>query len=240
MLEYLSYIFGFIAASGGLSGIVTSWYYWKRFKKKIEVIPLGSCYKVGEVVVYDATCDAAEFKSNESLDKLLVELNFLVINDSEISISITDALALMKYSKSKIRVNIGYPKGVIVAKPALANKLPIIIQPHSSKKIKLEFNFKNIKLNLIERCGYAYFMGWLNGVPTFFMSEIEKERKWDSLPLDVRLVLHIDAKVKKIIDFCVLNDKQFKEEYMGSGTLGLVDTERAKKEFWESKLKDEV
>ena len=102
MFEFLSYVLGFIAACGGVSGIVTSWYYWKRFKKKYNFIPLGSWYKIGEEIIYDATRNLTEHKSDGSPDKLLVELNFLIINDSEISISVTDALALLRYSRASL------------------------------------------------------------------------------------------------------------------------------------------
>ena len=96
----------------------------------------------------------------------------------------------------------------------------------------MEFNFKNVRLNLLDRCGYAHFLGWLNKIPTFIASEDEIERKWESLPIIVKLFLHIDAKDKKSINFCVLNSKQFIEEHSESGTLNLIDVENAKKEFW--------
>ena len=230
-LEYISYTLGFIAAAGGVGGISTAWYYWKRFKKRFKIIPLGSWYKVGTELYFDETQNSFKFLSDGDSSKILIELNFLIINDSEINISITDALAMVRLSKERMKIDIGYPSGVFEAKPAVSNKLPVTVPPHSSKKIKLEFNFKDIDLSLIDRCGCAYFLGWLNDVPTFIASEIEKDKKWDLLPLLVRLVLHVDAENPKIVDSCVSSEGQYKTR-LGSGTFTITEIEKAKKEFW--------
>jgi len=234
MLEYFSYILGFIGALGGLSGVATTWYYWKRFKRKIKIIPLESWYKISEEIEFDATRNYTTFRAGINQDVSFVELNFLVVNDSEVSISITDAVALVKYSKDLLKVDRGYSQTVFGFKPAIPTKLPITIKPHHAERIKLEFNFKGIKIELLEREIFKYFTGWLDDIPIFIVSEFEKREKREQLPIILRLILHIDAREKKFVDFHVFNAEQFKKLYSGTGTLSIVDIEEAKKEFWES------
>jgi len=207
-----SIILNIIAAIGGIGGITTTWYYWRRFKKRFKIVDTGSWYEVNE-------------------DKLIIKLRILFLNDSEINVSITDAKALIRLSKERIGKDIGYPQGVFEGRLVTKDIFPIVIPPHTSKKVDLDFIFESANLQLIDRCQPAYFLGWLDNVPTFISIESEKLKKWDILPLRARLLLHVDAEKVRVVDFCVSRKKD--EANMDIGTFSFIDLERAKKEFWE-------
>ena len=83
----------------------------KKDKIKDKIIPLESWYKISEE--FDATRNYTTFGRGKSRRKTsLIELNFLFVNDSEVSISIIDAVALVKYSKDLLKVDREYTNSI--------------------------------------------------------------------------------------------------------------------------------
>jgi len=234
-MDYASMILSIIGASGGLSGWVITWFYWKKFKRKIKVVPLHSWYSRFKEFHVDSTgnskiTEIVEGKKDEN--KILMEINLLIVNDSEISVSITDVIAMVKYSKDKLPNLKGYTQAVFDAYPLNTDYiLPSTVKPHETKKLPLVYEFRDINIDFLERIGIARFGGWLGGkVPMLIADEREKDEMWNILPLQTLLLLSVDAEKTEDVHVPV-----FPEDYKTEqkpATLDVIQIEDAKRKFF--------
>ncbi|HEC77384.1 MAG TPA: hypothetical protein ENI33_09065 [Thermoplasmatales archaeon] len=228
-----------IGASGGISGWILAWFYWKKFKRKIKVIPLHSWYGKFKELYIDNKGDfkiAEIVEGKKDENKILTEINLLIVNDGEISISLTDAIAMAKYSKDKLPT-LGYTQAVFDTYPLNANYvLPFIVKPHEAKRLQLFYEFKNINTDFLERMGIARFGGWLGGrVPIVIADEREKDKMWNILPLQVFLLLSIDAEDTENVYVPVFPENYEAKQKLT--TLDVIQIEETKRKFWEEQNK---
>ncbi|RLF43260.1 MAG: hypothetical protein DRN18_00540 [Thermoplasmata archaeon] len=233
-MDVVSIISSIIGATGGASGWTLTWFYWKKFKRRIKVTPLHSWYSKTRKFSID---DDGSYRiveiteGRKDKNKILMEINLLIVNDGEISISITDAIAMVKYSKDKLPA-LQYTQAVFEAHPLNVDyTLPFVVKSHEAKKLQLFYEFKNINVDLLERVGFAKFLGWLRGeVPIVIADEREKEKLWDTLPLQTLLLLHVDAEETENIYIPVFpEDHKIEQKLI---TLDAIQVENIKRKFW--------
>jgi len=97
----------------------------------------------------------------------------------------------------------------------------------------VEIEFPNMIVGLIDRMGIVHFTGFLNGkIPSFLVDERELKEKWSLHPLDLLLSIHINGKKMYHTHIALFRETEGER----SGTLGVVEIERIKKECREGRL----
>ena len=233
MEPLISTLISVLGASGGISGLVTSWYYWKKFKKKLKIVPLESVYYSSkEIGIYDSEFKVIEVVKSKKDRRFVIETNILIINESEISTSLTDVTAFIKYSKKCIK-NRNYRNSVFESSYLNRAQLPLVIKPHTSEKIKLYFQFE-AELSKIERFKVARFLGWLEGkIPVAIIDEIQNEKMWEERPLEMLLVLNFDGKDTEKLKVPVVSEKTFRVDHAIPNPILVEETKR---DYWEGKI----
>lgn len=235
MIEPLYSIRDIVALTGGLSGLVTAWYYWKKFKRDIKIIPLTSWYITSSSKTYSQKEEKIPKiigKKKRKISRCLINIETLVINNSGVEISITDVVCLTKVSKQFKKEDV-YSKNVFVSKALNTKKFPIIISPYHSRKLKFIFQFQ-VDPYFLERMGIAWFIGWLKEkIPLFFAKSPEFNKEmWTLYPIIALLVFHINGRKLLKIKVASLPKREKRER----GTIGIVELEKMKKDFWRNKV----
>lgn len=217
-----------INIGGGIAGYASVAYLlWRKFKKDIKLFDISGAYQVE--------------KSNDAqFDNIIVTINVGFLNKSDETISVTDLVGVLKYNKKKHKE--------YATVTAISNSQPIhterpinfqevvgfTIAPHELVKKTIKFRFSNMILSLVDRIGFAHFVGFLNGkIPLVIIDEKEYLQNWEKLPLNLLIVAHINGKklVRKNISI-------FKKEpnLEGiSGSLNVIDIAKIEKSFLEGR-----
>jgi hypothetical protein len=96
---------------------------------------------------------------------------------------------------------------------------------HACKKT-VKIVFPNMIVDLVDRIGFAHFVGFLEGKIAFFRAdERELKEKWNVHPLVLLLCIHINGKETYRTNVSLFK-KEAKEVW---GTLGLVELKKSKK-----------
>ena len=178
-------------AAGLISG---SYLAWKRFKERISVHAPDGVY-------------SRVTKENKS-PSLMTSAEIIIHNGKDEYISITDALATLKYNREKLTPASGVSNIVFSARPTNLNILPLNIPPRQSVNVKFNFEFGDLDYLLVDRIKLAHFAGFIDKkVPLYIADEREILRDWENHPLKMLLSIHIDAdKIMKIL-ICLWNSE---------------------------------
>ena len=195
-----------IALGGGIAGFISIYILWKKSKAKLKVIIT---------------------KANYFLDKKNLIINAVINlkNERDIPESITDLVASIRFDKEKKRKEM--PWG-FSAPPIFPIDFPILIPANSVKSINLKFVFPKLELSSIDRIGEARFMGIYGNTPVLVADERDFQKRWDELPLFLRLDLHING-----LDTIKTITGAYKAEKNGliSGTFNSIDIGKIQHEF---------
>ncbi len=216
-----------ITLGGGFAGYASIAYLlWKKFKKNIRVYGISGTYEV-------------EKAKSEGFYNVTATIEVGFLNDSDETIAITDIGGSLKYNKELYdkmlasSVNIPRIPEVYFGRPKnfyeVAN---FSIQPHGAVKKSIIIVFPNMIIDLIDRIGFAHFVGFLNGkIPFFQVDERELKENWSVHPLVLLLSVHVDGRKIQNIQVSLFK----KSEAEMSGTLNIVDIEKIKKNFREGR-----
>jgi len=195
-----------IALGGGIAGFVAVYILWKKSKDKLKIITT---------------------KANYFLEKknLLVFAVINLQNDKDTPQSVTDLVASIRFDKDKKDKIM--PKGFSVS-PVHPVEFPISIPAHSSYAINAKFVFPEVELYSIDRAGEARFMGIYENTPVLVADERDFEKKWDQLPLLLRLDLHINGSTSLKT---IAGAHKIEKASMISGTFNSVDVGKIQHEF---------
>lgn len=173
METYLEMIFGILAIIGGASGIVSFFDWIKNKKAQVKILASNA-----EYLVYQ--------------DSLVINGKIQVTNERKESIFITDILGLIKEDPSKTSDK----KGRVYSKrPSNPVFSPIKIEGGGTAELSFEIVYERITPHPIKRIGIASLLGFLeNGVPLVLAKESDFDEKWDQLPLEMKLILHLNGK----------------------------------------------
>jgi len=172
-MEYTDIIFNVLASIGGISGIIY-FYKWVRNRKaRIMVLSSSSEYHISQ-------------------DDLIIHTKLQIANKREEAVYITDVLALLKEDPAKTKDNKGHVYSKRPTNPVFS---PTKLEGKSATELNFEFNFSNIDIHPIKRVGIANFLGFLGGrIPVVIAKESDFDEKWDQLPLEMKLIMHINGK----------------------------------------------
>jgi len=195
-----------IALGGGIAGFISLCILWKRSKAKLKIIIT---------------------KAHYFLDKKNLIINAVINlrNEKEIPQAITDIIASIRFDPKK--KSKGVPLGFSVS-PIFPPDFPITIPANSAQSINLKFVFPKAELNSVDRIGEARFMGIYENTPILVSDERDFQRKWDELPLFLRLDLHING-----VECLKTITGAYKAEEMEllSGTFNSIDVGKIQHEF---------
>lgn len=165
-------IFQILATIGGLSGIVSAFKWFKNKRAKVKILS-----SLGEYYFYQ--------------DELFVHTKLQITNEKEDSVFITDIVALMKENPSKTKDK----KGRVFNKRPTTTFSPTKIEAKGTIEIEFTINFSTMDIHPINRVGLASSFGFLdNGMPIIIVKESIFDEKWDQLPLEMKLFIHINGK----------------------------------------------
>ncbi|MGV8087198.1 MAG: hypothetical protein ACP5N1_06230 [Candidatus Woesearchaeota archaeon] len=165
-----SILFNILASIGGASGVVTFFKWMKNRKAKVKVISSNADYKVYQ-------------------DDFIVLMNLQLTNEKDKAVYITDIVGILKDEPSS------KGKKCYTMRPTSPRFTPTKIEANSTIELRFEINFSHIDLSKIKRVLIADFAGFIgDGVPLVIARESDLEDKRDSLPLEMKLILHINGK----------------------------------------------
>jgi len=218
--EILNIIEKIIAIFGGTAGLIAvSYLLWKGFKGRISVRASDGVYNY--------------FTNENKSSGLMTSAEIIIHNGKDESISITDALATLKYNEKKLTHAPHISNIVFSTKPTNFNILPLNIPPRQSAGVKLDFKFGDLDYSLIDRIPSAHFLGFLGKVPLLFADEREILRNWEKYPFKMLLSIHIDG--DKIIKVPV-SLWNAKTKTQPVGTIGVIKQAEIERDFLEKDI----
>ncbi|MBO8182191.1 MAG: hypothetical protein H0Z28_05280 [Archaeoglobus sp.] len=160
-------VIGYIISA--IPGIVSLYLYWKKIKKEEP--------KINFQVIKGSYRTEKEGKS----ERLIFDISLLFENKGNASGSVTDLIALIRYSEKAIKM---YPfiyslvaeKLVISERPINYEKVfPLEIGPYGSKVIEVNIIFNEIYSDFLDRCNVAINL------------REPKKWEWKDLPIYIRM-----------------------------------------------------
>jgi len=220
MVSEISIIEGIFTIIGSASGLIAlSYLALRKFRRRIRVFPSDGIFNY--------------FIDKKKSSRLAAEIEITIHNGKDESISITDIVGTLKYSKDKIAHKQNVTELFFSEKPKNFDILPINIDARQSARIRLNFEFLGLDYSLIDRKIRATFFGFLGKVPVVISDEREYIDEWETHPLRLLLSVHVngDRLVKTVAS---LLDKRIREQPQ-TGTLGVIDVKKIEKDFWDEK-----
>jgi hypothetical protein len=173
-MDYM-FIFYILASIGGFTGIINLYNWIKSKKAKVKIqFPKGNfyCYQ----------------------DDLIVHSKIQLSNERDEAVYVTDIIALITEDPSKTKDKEGRSFTMRPTNPVFS---PSKIEAKGTIDLDFEINFSKIDVHLIERTvNYAKFCA--DDVVCYDLDKKAFIKKWDDLPLIMKLFIHING--KELID----------------------------------------
>jgi len=210
-MDYI-FIFNILAAIGGITGIINliKWIKSKKAKVKIQ-FSIGDFYLLkGELIVHFIT---------------------QLANERDEAVYITDIIAFIAEDPSKTKDKNGR---MFIGKPANPIFSPTKLEAKGTIDLDFEINFSNIDVHPIERIGLAQFGGFIgDDVPVVILNESDFDEKWDDLPIETKLFIHING--KELINTIVTAHPKVTKN-TSYGTLQFIQIAKLQREYMKLKL----
>jgi len=166
----LTILFNILASIGGASGIINLFKWIKNKNANIKIL-----FSIGD------------FHFDQ--DDLIVHTKLQLTNERDEATYVTDIIGLIKEDPSK-RKN----PNVFTMRPTNPIFSPTKLEAKGTIELDFEINFSNIEIDKIKRRVLAKFIGFMDGVPIYQAKESDFDEKWDELPLEMELFIHINGK----------------------------------------------
>lgn len=169
----LAIIFNILAAIGGVSAVFSFFKWVKGKSARVKVISSNAEYHV-------------------FLDGLITKSKLQIANERNESVFITDIIGLVKEDPSKKKDRKGR---VFAIRPSNPSFTPMKIDARSTVELGVNLHFPKVAPRPLRRLGVANLLGFLaNGVPVVLAKESDFDEKWDQLPIELKLIIHVNAK----------------------------------------------
>lgn len=207
-----AFIFNILAAIGGTTGIVNliQWIKSKKAKVKIQFSTGDFYFLQGDLIVH--------FKTQ-------------LTNERDEAVYITDIIAFIAEDPSKTKDKKGH---MFIGNPTSSVFSPTKLEAKGTIDLDYEINFSNIDVHPIDRIGLTHFAGFMKGdVPVIIANESDFDEKWDDLPIEMKLFIHING--KEVIDTILAVHPKGTEKGNSHGTLDFFQIAKIQRNY--AKLK---
>lgn len=209
-MDYV-FIFNILAAIGGTNGIINliKWIKSKKAKVKIQ-FSIGDFYFLQE--------------------DLIVHFKTQLTNERDEAVYITDIVALIAEDPSKTKDKNGR---MFTGNPISPDFSPTKLEAKGTIDLDYEINFSKIDVHPIDRIGETHFAGFIGEVPLLIANESDFDEKWDELPIEMKLFIHING--KEVIDTIVAAHPKGTKIGTSYGTLNFIQFAKLQRDY--AKLK---